>query len=254
MKGIEEKWGKKMNEFYRNCPICNKELIMSGKDKKNVKWRWKRAIKNKIPCNSCSIKLGGKLKGDNNPAKRLDVRKKISENNAMKNPENVEKVRQMALRPEERKRRSIQLKNNNPAHNLEFLQKRINTYTKRLANGEYNTKSCFKTGYYEKKNGQKEWYDSSLELKRMEQLDQSGVSWTKKHKIRIPYKNENGINTYYVPDFLIENNIIEEVKGWLKGNDEMKAELGITYCKENGMKYIFMLGDKLDIVENLSWR
>ena len=102
-------------------------------------------------------------------------------------------------------------------------------------------------------NGEKEWYDSSYELKKMKQLDDSGINWTKKHGIRIPYVNKKGIKTYYVPDFLVGCNSIQEIKGWIKENDEFKANLGIEYCRNRGWSYKFYLGENLEYKKELSY-
>jgi len=183
-----------------------------------------------------------KFRGDKNPSKQLGVRKKISENNAMKNPTHRKTQKDACNTPEFKKKVGKYFRENNPAKNKKLLEKRIKTYCTRLSNGEYNIPSnVWKTGYY---NGT--WYDSSLELKRMQQLDELGLTWTKKHGIRIPYVNDDGLNTYYIPDFLIEGKIIEEVKGWLKDTDIQKADIACRYCKENGYTYRFLLGTKLE--------
>lgn len=93
-------------------------------------------------------------------------------------------------------------------------------------------------------------YDSSFELNKMLEFDSKDIYWTKKHKIRISYINENGLNSYYVPDFLIDDNYnksIVETKGWIKENDLLKIKAGIEFCKTNNMNYLFYLGsyDKL---------
>ena len=62
----------------------------------------------------------------------------------------------------------------------------------------------------------------------MIEFDDKNISWTKKHKIRIPYINEKGLNSYYVPDFLIIENIVE-TKGYIKENDLLKVSAGIEY-------------------------
>lgn len=143
----------------------------------------------------------------------------------------------------------------NPNKVPEIKQKGTNTYTSRLSDGRYHTKNNFKTGYFQKKNGNSEWYDSSLEQKRMIELDSKNLEWTKKHRIKIPYI-KNGVKTYYVPDFLILENdkfVMEEIKGWLKDFDIEKAHVAIEYCKKIGIEYRFLLGSELIYIAELSW-
>lgn len=138
------------------------------------------------------------------------------------------------------------------AFSKDAIKRRINTYCERLARGDYHISNCFMTGYFVKKNGETEWYDSSLELKRMEELEDGNYTWTKKHKIRIPYINNKGRETFYIPDFLIDNMIIEEIKGWNRPNTILKVAAALKYCLENNLKYHFKLGVKLDLIPELS--
>lgn len=90
----------------------------------------------------------------------------------------------------------------------------------------------------------------------MTEYDDKNIIWTKKHKIRIPYLNKDGINSFYVPDFLIDDNGIKsliEIKGWIKNSDILKANAGIQWCKDNNINYIFILGDKMEINNDLSY-
>ena len=134
---------------------------------------------------------------------------------------------------------------NNPSFNKEILERRINTYTKNLSEGKYAIKNNWKTGYFIKTNGDKEWYDSSLELAKMEYYENNKMNWTKKHGIRIEYINENGLKTYYVPDFLIIENdkkILEETKGWIQKSVLKKVEVAKDFCRKNNFAYNFYLG------------
>lgn len=113
-----------------------------------------------------------------------------------------------------------------------------------VASGKFRSSvfSRFKKGYYFSiKSGIQEFYESSYELKRMIELDEDEnvISWTKKHKIRIPYLFDNK-NKNYVPDFLIEYEnfkILEEIKGWVKNRKELqtKCQAGKVYCDNNNL-------------------
>ena len=135
-----------------------------------------------------------------------------------------------------------------------FIEKRIDSYTKNLSEGKYTINSNrWKTGYYTSTiTGKKEWYDSSLELSRMKHYDSLGIKWTKKHGIRIPYINSEGTNTYYVPDFYLEDlKTIEETKGWMQQDVILKAKIAIDYCKTKGLQYNFFLGMNFEKKEEL---
>jgi hypothetical protein len=219
----------------------------------NITDEMKRKNIIRLKTNNPLFKEENKKYGDDNPAKRDDVRKKISKNNPMHNIEYAEKAK------ENRKKagydNTIKILKNR-WDDKELLEKRVKTYCKNLSEGKIKLKNNWKCGNYIRKNGNVEWFDSSYEEIRMKFFDENDIIWTKKHGIRIPYVNEKGLNTYYVPDFrIIENDkiIIEEVKGWIKKNDKLKAEVGIEYCKKNNYIYRFLLGEKLKYVEELSY-
>jgi hypothetical protein len=90
-----------------------------------------------------------KFRGDKNPSKRLEVRKKLKENNVMKNSTHRASQKRGCNTKYEKKRRSELMKLKNPSYNTATLEKRVDTYTRRLAAGEYQTSSNFQTGYYE---------------------------------------------------------------------------------------------------------
>jgi len=116
--------------------------------------------------------------------------------------------------------------------------------SKLVADGKFNPKrNYYKQGYYTSViTNKSEYYGSSYELKRMQQLDNMGVTWTKKHKIIIGYKDEKGKNRYYVPDFLVNNTILEEVKPFRLvdstiDNNIYKKTAAIEYCRNNGLQF-----------------
>ena len=95
-------------------------------------------------------------------------------------------------------------------------------------------------------------YDSDLEKYYMVELESMpGVkSWTKSHKIRIPY-NILIFTRHYEPDFLVEFNDgskeLHETKGlpflfWL--STHLKRESAEAYCKKQGWRYKFITKDK----------
>jgi hypothetical protein len=121
-----------------------------------------------------------------------------------------------------------------------------------LANGEISSgRNCHKKGWYKSLiSGIKEYYESSYELERMKQLDALNIPWTKKHHIRIEYINENKRYSNYVPDFLVNNKIIEEVKPKPlinTKNNLLKFEAARKFCEENGYKFKILTEKELHI-------
>lgn len=124
-----------------------------------------------------------------------------------------------------------------------------------ILNGEFDLLS--------NNRGQKIWYfsiknnisfcaDSVLELYRMTQLDSDNEikSWTKRHKIKVPYMIDD-ILKYTTPDFLIMLNdntkIIEEVKGWVNKKELIKREALKKYCTENGFLFSYKTQKDLNV-------
>jgi len=234
------------------CPQCNKEMPYSGKS------NFYRSRKFKRRCQSCANpmknpEISKKFLGDLNPSKRKSFRDWMSKNNPMYEADIIKKHKIACNKSERRNAIRQHMISHNPSKIPGVIEKRIDTYTKRLAAGLYTIKNNWKTGYYTRKNGEKEWYDSSYELKKMEEYDINGIQWTKKHKIRIPYVNKNGMKTYYVPDFFINGNTIEEIKGWIKDTDVVKAHEAIEFCKHSGWNYRFLVGKDMKLNTSLSY-
>jgi len=125
---------------------------------------------------------------------------------------------------------------------------------KLIAEGKVNPKRNFyKQGWYITKQGNQEWFGSSYEEKRMRQLDTAGIKWTKKHGIRIPYVDAIGNTRNYVPDFLVENKFIEEVKpsnlvNSVFDNNILKHAAAEEFCYRN-KKYQYRIITEKDIKE-----
>lgn len=90
-------------------------------------------------------------------------------------------------------------------------------------------------GWYERNDGNKEWYCSSYERDFMIFLDDNNITWTTKHNIRLKYIYEN-VERNYIPDFkiVIDDVVyIIELKGWLKEKDKEKIIVGKQTYGEN---------------------
>lgn len=194
--------------------------------------------------------------GDLNPAKRESVRALISLNNPMKNCEVRSRQTSACRTDSERQRRSTFMHEHSCQYDPKVVARRVDTYTRRLAEGRYHLKNNWKTGFYDRKDGLREWYDSSYELDRMKYYDAEGVVWTKKHKIRMAYVSADGRPTFYVPDFLVVmadgQHIIDEIKGWVKESDVLKAKVAIEFCHLRGWLYRFFLGKEMILQPELS--
>ena len=248
--------GKKQTDRHKRRRLDS--WIRNGNSEKYSN-KWKKN-------NPSSTEKNKKRLRDNNPAKLEGVKQKISKNNPMNNIDNINKIKQTKLDRygnggynNHEKWKEEFLKNygvDNPSKVKEFLEKSIDTRSTNLANGLIESKNNWKCGYYIRSNKQREWYDSSYELIKMKEYDDKNLVWTKKHGIKIPFIKNNGVKSFYVPDFLlIINNkkIIVEVKGWLKKDDVLKANSAINWCKDNEYEYCFLLGKTLLLNTELSF-
>ena len=108
------------------------------------------------------------------------------------------------------------------------------------AEGRCNGGRGKKGWYVSIKTGQREFYHSTFELRRMKALDDrlDVKTWTKHHSIRIKYDERT-----YVPDFLILMNdgstILEEVKGWVASQEVFirKNQMAKVFCRARGWTY-----------------
>lgn len=82
------------------------------------------------------------------------------------------------------------------------------------------------------------FFRSMYELKRMQEMDAATVRWTTNHKIRIPYIRDDGRKAFYCPDFLVEGNIIEEMKSDFTARGFVCTWVAAEeWCLKNGYKF-----------------
>jgi hypothetical protein len=129
--------------------------------------------------------------------------------------------------------------------NDEFRNKISIANIKRISENGVIGSNNFKRGYYDnKKTNVKEYYHSSFEEKRMNELDLDDevIFWTKKHGHVIKYIEDNKVKRY-LPDFLIINKdgtkIMEEVKGYIINinNFKLKCEASLLYFNSLNIRY-----------------
>lgn len=120
------------------------------------------------------------------------------------------------------------------------LYKFTDEHKKNLANSQFIRRMT--NPYYRNKNFmhgiyKNEFYDSSFELARFLFLEELNIKFTKKHHLRI-YYNFEGKEHYYIPDILIDNKILEEIKPSFKLKDpqtKAKIKAGKKFCKKNNL-------------------
>jgi len=95
-------------------------------------------------------------------------------------------------------------------------------------------------------NGWCGWYKgwhfrSLLELSYMiNVIERFNLKWENAEYIKIPYKDQDNKIKNYLPDFVIENKYLVELKPkklWNSNTIVRKKEAAILYCNNNGLKY-----------------
>jgi len=132
----------------------------------------------------------------------------------------------------------------------EWRQKISRTISEKISDGDFNIYNNFKTGYYRRLNGGKEFYRSSLELDFMKYFDNVDVDWTTKHGIIVDYKRSDNSTHKYIPDFLLKFNgfdVIIEAKGF-PDDDLEEKECYIKRIYDN-YHICYSLGELKTIME-----
>lgn len=234
-----QKYKSKSNSFILICIFCKKEYKVI------------RAKKNSS--HYCSIKC----KGNHQKTTQLGVNNSNYDNHILKGKkrsvEDIKKIKIGATKCWETKDRKD--KHNTWLENYKKLNgcypfntdlAKTKSYASRalsIVKGKVNSVTHGICGnYISNKSNIKEWYQSSYELIRMQELDMDDnvITWTKKHKICIKLTDK----TWYIPDFLIEyknnNKILEEVKGYVRNKElfNKQIEFATKYCKENNIIYV----------------
>ncbi len=107
--------------------------------------------------------------------------------------------------------------------------------------------------YTSLKTGEGQWSHSSYETRRMKFLDgcPDVVTWTKKHKIVIPYEWK-GAEHRYIPDFFVEYTdgiqSLQEVKGWIRdpSRTSAKERAARAFCEARGWEYRVLFNENLE--------
>lgn len=228
----------------RKCPKCNCEI--SYKDK----WSFIYGFVNNRKCKFCVAKKNSEkckelFRGEGNPfygkkhSNKTKRKMKLTDRSYMvgnKNPMNIKSVR-------DRVSKSL-TGNGNPMygkHHTKEALKKISLHSTGKNNPMYGKPSPTGSG-----NGWANWYKgfhfrSLRELQYyISKIDNSNVFCESAQKIRIPYKDYNGNDRTYQPDFLINGKILVEIKPkklWNTLTVKLKKKAAEKFCKKNNLEY-----------------
>jgi hypothetical protein len=127
------------------------------------------------------------------------------------------------------------------------------TKSKNIASGKTIIRQSrgIKGWYFSTKQKEKFFFDSFWEAIMMKILDKDNnvITWTKRHKIKIPYKKNKEIKNF-VPDFLAtykNKKVIIETKGY---DPYKKAKIKVLkkYCKDNNFHLLWIEELELEIL------
>lgn len=128
---------------------------------------------------------------------------------------------------------------------------------KAILNGNLNPYSNCLHGWFEsKKFATKFYYQSSYEFAFLQFCENSDkVCFLQKVNFSIPYKDDEGKDHKYFPDFVVNENVVVEIKpkSMLDYNhNRNKIEFAKKYCSENGLKYKLLMEEELnDLNQNI---
>ena len=125
--------------------------------------------------------------------------------------------------------------NNNPEMRKVYSERAIQL----LEDGIIGPQAPFKTEWkFNPFTQQNEYMHSGWESRFLDECVSRGEPVTKKHDIRIPYKDPNGVERTYVPDFLsLSASMLYEVKGQENDNDPLKCQAAIDWSFQNDKKF-----------------
>jgi glutaredoxin len=232
----------------RKCPKCNSDI--SYRDK----WSYIYAVRDNTNCSKCrniqnsiTHNYSEKFKGKNNPfygkSHNAITRKKMAstdrsymtgDNNPMKDCKMKEYFSK------------LHMGKGNPMYGKRHTKsalKKISYHSSGKNNPMYGKPSPQGSG-----NGWANWY-KGFHFRSLRELqyyinfvDGKGISCEsgQTKKFRIPYKDYNGIDRTYSPDFFIDGKFLVEIKPkklWNTNLVKLKKKVAEKFCKLNGWKY-----------------
>lgn len=234
-----------MKEFKKNCPKCQKEIFYSNKQ--NLKTSLGR---NCIKCSFIIKKEKGIYKGKNNPF----YNKKHSD----ESKEKMSITKKNMFYSEEKKQQArTQLKkvcNKRPIYDIwleKYGKEEADQRLEKFREKQRVNNSGEKNGMFGKPapqgsgNGWSGWYNnwffrSLRELSYMINVIEKGNLVWESPKFKINYIDYKGNNRTYLPDFLIDNKKIVEIKPKKMHNTPLvllKKQAAIAFAQSNNLIY-----------------
>lgn len=235
--------------FSRKCPTCQSNILYS------TKYTYKAAVLNNSACKVCvgsstfkkmhaQMQAGEREYGFSNKSHTNKSKKQLSESIKLAYTEgrlNVSgKNNGMYGKhiPSEKFGKTLDELYGTPKANK--IRAKLSISHSGERNSMYGKPSPQGSG-----NGWSGWYNkiyfrSLLELSFMLFLDEFKFSWESAEKIRIQYLDYSGKNRTYCPDFIINDELIIEIKPsklFKAKSVELKKHAAEIFCKKNNLRY-----------------
>lgn len=144
----------------------------------------------------------------------------------------------------------------NPENYKSLSERNSKAVETAMLNGNFNPYSnCLHGWFQSKKFSTKFYYQSSYELKFLEFCEKSpNITFLEKSKFIIPYVDKDGKKRKYFPDFLVNKNILVEIKprSMLEyNNNENKIKSATEYCLKKGLEYKVLMEKQLDNLDGM---
>jgi len=254
-------------EYIRKCPKCGKNVISKGKYARN---NFLKAIRKKTVCYSCSMKLRSKkYTGKNNPFYGKRHSKKV-----------IEKLKVPSAHCKTKWFRELRRKQttgkNNPMYGKNWYDFWVKKYgvkeakvklkkhkeRKSIASSGKNNSMYGRPSPEGSGNGWSGWYKgwffrSIKELSYMINIiEKNHLIWesAETKELSIKYIDYKGDERTYRADFLINNNVLVEIKPRKLENSISvlcKKKAAINFCKKKKLKYKIVFDPKLLSTEEM---
>lgn len=241
---------------YVECKLCGKRgLYIDSRHLKSRHSISKEEYKSKFPSAKLISDRKRKVQSGNAKDNKANLGKKFSKEHrnkisksklGSKNPFFSKTHSKETIEQAKKKREQTLLDKYNVTNvmQLDSAREKISRYaTKRVLDNSNNFGKCnkFKNGFfYSTKNNKQFYYRSSYELKFMQELENDiNVKFYEVEPFSIKYEYD-GIIHRYIPDFIINNYLIVEIKPrWMMRDPQTiaKIETANKFAIQNGYKF-----------------
>lgn len=243
--------------YTRNCPKCNIEIIYSNKHTQ------KTAISKNSICRSCA----SSGKNNANYGKTGEANSFYGHKHSDVTIAKLKSIDKSYTKTKEFKDSvlrggGIRTGSANPMYGKTYYEKWIEKYGKeeadrlqelkraknKLASSGSNNPMFGKPTPKKAGNGWSGWY-KNLFFRSLRELsyivnvlEPSGKEWKSAESIRIPYKNYDGSDRTYSPDFICDGQLIEIKPHSLIETPliRLKSEAATNYCELNGLTFLII--------------